>query len=586
MHRAVCNLWHVVVFVACGASACQRELPIVEDDLGEPAAPTRMVNTSLAHSRPAFVLDAPAEFYRLDLARSEGAVRVVTISRVKTKLRPMPQLSPEYLLVAFHAGTAVAAVPVRFPVSAHELEFDPQGGGHHPFAVTDTRVSVSVEADAQIDSFQLVDAANEPLLELTSDDLPIRPTGGGAGGGPLEPIDELGARYPTIRFLRPSEEDVLAEKVLKGGMIAELTSSDVDVFENVLDALEPVVRGSIQTLAVVRFPADVKNTHTGQPIRGYTLGPQIAISSHVTTDADDLMATVAHEAAHTLDHATRQAAGVDPNPQENFRPEWAHMIQTRIEAHHLLRGLDDVWRKLHQSGVAQGLAAAYSPKVDESNWDNAFKGGFFSPYGSSAEAEDLAEYVRDRTVGTVNHTPCKEFEGATGDKLALAIPYAKLVLLLGIGAISARSFNDCIGESYSVIPDMPGFTFVGYERRLEENLQVQFMDKEMPPNYRVQGSGIGYTMYLNLRRELADDSPIGLHKFQSISLENLANIGSADYVALLGQKASDARASSQGIALVVEADEHHAKGVMFGLGLQDARGKLTDSFSLVPFWVQ
>jgi hypothetical protein len=568
-------------------TSCQQELPIVDDEAGtgagSAAATSKVaVSKSLDRTRPTVVLPKPQDFYRIDLARVNGQVSLVAITRIAASIRPLPSLSAEYLLVCFHGDTLVSAVPVRFATSAHDLDFN-QVGGHDEFALADTRVSVSVEADAAIDRIELVDTKNQTQLRIAAADLPKAASGGGAGGGTPNAADALRAHFPEIKFVRPSEIGLVAPDLVRGGKPVDISSEYAERLERALSALEPNLRSSIQTLAVVEFLASTNNQLTHKPLRGNTIGPQLVLSS---TLGEDVIQTIAHEAAHAFEHATRIAAGNDGNPEEAFRPAWNAFAKQLIDKFHLLYGIADAWEKLHQTGVDRNYAIAYDPNSAIAlSLPQALAGGFFSPYGAAYPSEDFAEYVRDRTVGSGNDHPCDEFIGQSGATPERAIPYAKLVLLRGIGAISESSYGDCVG-SYSVIPDELGFSFAGRAKRLDENIDAYFKGGETTPTYTVRGAGIGFTMYLNIRRQDINDSPIGLHTFASISLATLNDIPWADYVALIGPKPSDARASNQGVVLVVEATEHTAKGVIFGLGLQNSVGKVTDTWPFVAFNVR
>jgi hypothetical protein len=55
---------------------------------------------------------------------------------------------------------------------------------------------------------------------------------------------------------------------------------------------------------------------------------------------------------------------------------------------------------------------------------------------------------------------------------------------------------------------------------------------------------------------------------------------------LFGDTAKETRASSDGLLLLTEATDTTAQGVIFGLGLQNAEGMRTYSYSLVSLKVE
>ena len=587
-------------WIAVCLAACVQDRQVVD----APPDQRPDIKATLERTRPQFKLAAPKDFYRIDLARTDGRVRLIGIERVTTQIRPMPALAPEYVLVSQRDGKAVEMMPVRFPTRAHSSLSDEQGRWlpHQTFELTDTRFSASIAADPALDRVELVDADGKSLLSI--DAMQLKAAGASGRGGGDDPnsqptsLDALRMRYPSIRFVGLADLKSVTPDLLRDGELVEIPASYIAPMAEALSKIQPALLGSIQTLGVATFPDTMINPKSGMKLRGNTGGPQIIISSELIKQASNQVAqTIAHEAAHAFDLASTDASRRWPaNPDERFREDWLVFLDELNRDFHLMRGLRDAWKQLHETGIDEELAVPYwldefgnSVGIQPYSGQAALDGGFWSLYGSSSPGEDFAEYVRERTVPfeeELTAGPCELFRNSSGSSSEQAIHYAKLVLAAGIGAISQASFDDCIGPDYSVIPNKPGFTFSGHARRLEEGSQAGYEQGPAGPRYAVVARGLGYQLSFRVGMPDGDDSPLGLHRFASVSLSNVDAAASLDHAALFGPESRDTRASRSGFMLLTEAKDGSAKGVVFGLALQDKDAKVTDQFAYVPFMIQ
>src|SRR4029077_3991515 len=103
--------------------------------------------------------------------------------------------------------------PLRFPISAHSILTDDEGHSlpHEAFALTDTRVSASIEANPALDRVELLGDDGKTLLSIDAAQLKAAASPGRGAGGPVgdgsATLETLRAQYPSIRFAGPADVD-------------------------------------------------------------------------------------------------------------------------------------------------------------------------------------------------------------------------------------------------------------------------------------------------------------------------------------------------------------------------------------------
>ena len=189
---------------------------------------------------------------------------------------------------------------------------------------------------------------------------------------------------------------------------------------------------------------------------------------------------------------------------------------------------------------------------------------------STSVWEDLAEYVGSVQAPSAA-TPgiCPVFAGGGNLAPEFAIPYAKLALLLGVGAITDSSFNGCVQGT--VLGQQSGIDFPG-STSFQSDLDAGFLNERQS---RILGSGPdSYRLLVEVELGSPGGSPLGLHRLSYIGLGNVGSSLSGAYLA--HDNPFRARASERGFVLVTEATAERSTGAIFGLVFQNAVGVNTE----------
>jgi hypothetical protein len=565
---------------------------VADDDAGPPGAQSAPVTPAvLANTLPPFALATPESFYRLDLARAaDGTVSLSGASLVELQQFPLPALSADYVVVGYAGAQVVSAVPVAFPDTMQSMGWSGAAPVHQTVSLADSVASVFVEAAPGLDQIAVLAADGTVKLALTGAALPaptsnnrLQPQAGPPLGKTQEPIarEQLAFRYAHIHFLQAGDDKLLPSALLNGGIVISPTGAMNDTIANGIAKLAPGTLSAVQTLGVVRWPAGSTDATS---TLGMALGASLVLNADLMQDPE-MELTIVHEIAHSFTFLSNAAA----TAQTKDLSMWPDFVQNAaldtVKRFRLVKGLSDVWRQLHESGLKGGFTQPYTgsgPAWMSLADADARAQGFASPYGSTSEWEDLAEYVGSVQSPSAS-TPgaCPLFAGGGQLVPAVAIPYAKLVLLLGVGAISDMAFNTCVQGK--TIAQQAGIQFPG-SISFDTQPHAGYLTEDGGGNsYGVMANGPNsYQLLLEVAVDSASSSPLGLHRLDNIWLGNIRSNGVSG--AYLGNDDSLlARVGEQGLVLFTEASTQRTAGAVFGLVLENAAGLNTDSFPFGSF---
>ncbi|HSU41255.1 MAG TPA: hypothetical protein VLJ38_16880 [Polyangiaceae bacterium] len=577
----------VALLGACGGAGGAGDDDAANVSHSDPTAAVR-------ETRPPFELGAQSAFYRLDLTRAaDGTLSASGVELIDSAQYPLPSLSAEYLAVGYAGNTVVSAVPLAFPETAIRVGFSAGVPVHQTLELTDSTATVFVKADASLDRIAVVASSGQLALELRAADLPERTAQSHWGvqaaeaptGRSQEPIsrEQLAFRYAHIRFLTAGDDKVLPAALLSGGFVISPTSTMNDTIADGIAKLAPALLSSVQMLAVVRFP---QGSTEATSVLGQALGAQLVLNADMMQDPE-MPLTIVHEITHSFTFLSEAAATSNTKDLSAWPVDVRNFALELVKRFRLVKGLPDVWSELHDSGVKAGYASPYTGNGNAwmSLTDLAARaGGFASPYGSTSEWEDMAEYVGSTQAPTAT-TPgiCPSFAGGGQVTPDVSIPYAKLVLLLGLGAITEASFNTCVQGK--TIQQQSGIDFPGaitFNSGLKSGYLAQ---DDGSTSYGILGSGRdSYQLLVEVSLDSKDASPLGLHRLDSIWLGNVGTPGlSAAYLG--NDDTLLARAGERGLVLFTEANAQRTAGAIFGLVLQNAAAVNTDYLPFGTFQI-
>jgi hypothetical protein len=297
-----------------------------------------------------------------------------------------------------------------------------------------------------------------------------------------------------------------------------------------------------------------------------------------------MILTAVHEIAHNYTFLC-SAAG-SSSALSDWPSAAGEAAAKLVQRFQLAAGLDVAFQGLHESGIPSAISMAYT--LDDTTWRSlslaqAQSGGFASPYGSVNAWEDIAEYVGSVQAPTAT-TPgiCPRFSGVSELAEDLAIPFAKLVFLRAVGALDANKFEACAGQVKGATTEGIHFSQVDFTSDLKAGTLTL---EGGSPGFAVYGKGPNtYQVLFEYPLREKGATPLGIHRFDSVSFFNFANSGAR---VLLGHEDPyKARAGEQGMMLVTEANSDRVSGFIFGLVLQNAVGTNTDYMPLGTFLVQ
>ncbi len=542
--------------------------------------------------------DAKA-YYRLELGSVDGTLHAVHIDSVVSSHRPMPVLSPDYLVVGYGADSAVvSAAPLAFPRTGLTLRRANGIVSHEILQLNESIATVFLDSANEIDHIGVISPTGDTLLALQAGDLPPPATEKGRGPARSDLLgraqqristEQLAFRYAHIRFLTAGDEKLLGADALLQGVLRTPAEEENDVIADGLAALAPAQLGTVQTIALVEWPvgSDADN------LWAFTAGGRLTLNARRMLDPE-MVPSLVHEAAHAFQGLVEATAGVGTFSLSEWPPEPRQAAQRLLQQFRLAQGLSSAWLSLHKSGLNGGHTRLHVREDDRpvpaSAWEGlgaqeARTGGFATPLGSANPWEDIAEYVGTTQVPS-DAVPgiCPIFSGGGSLDPERAIPYAKLVFLRGLGAVSREAFDACVHGT--AIAREPGIHFTD-SFSFSSELKAGVLDEDGgATTYGFIGSGpSSFQLLIKVKIDSPQASALGLHRLDEVWVGNVGDPGLS--TALLGNGNNlSARAGEQGLVLFTDARPELTAGAVFGLVLQNAVGIDTDAFPFGTFRIE
>lgn len=549
--------------------------------------PSTPLAAALTATRPPTRLPAPTPYYRLELERAaDGTVHKRSVSTATLTQHPLPALAMEYIVVAYDGAKVVGAAPFRFPSEGHDSRHVNGRRSHESFSLSLATASVFIDASKALDKLEVRDAKSQVLLTVDAAELaarrptPVVPSHVGVVRQALD--DTLAATYPTIRFLSAGQEGELSASELKGRTLVTPDATANALVAEGLSRAAPLVLGSINRIGWAVWPktTDQQVADAAETVAA-TVGATIFLN-YEFRNSPLMLETVLHEAAHAFDFLTL-AAVVTPAGLIAWPEPVRQAVLSVVKEYRLVAGFRALWSDLHASGFEDGHTAPYlgtaNPGISDADARSA---GAASAYGMTSAEEDIAEYVGTVDAGSgMFPGVCPVFDGMAAIIPAVAIPYAKLVLLLGAGAITEAGFDACVRGAR--IDAKQGFSFPNEGISFSDQVRGGLATSGGERFFRVLARGPNtYQIMVEVALDSAEATPLGLHRLDDIWLATINGAGQSG-VYLAHDLPEKARAGASGIVLVSRSTTERQEGALFGLQLQNGFGQLTDHWSFGTF---
>lgn len=563
------------------------------------AVPGNELTTATGVTSSYASLPAPTWFYRLDLTRdAAGNVAIGDVTAVDALVRPMPGLAGEYWAVASAGSTPTSVAPFVFPRDGHDSSVADDGSIlHTDFSLTATATSVFIEATG-VDNIAITAADGTTILELPNTSLP--PLGAAErvyGGDNVATASEglsvptLHARYPHIKFLTAGEEAKLPvdpetgqpnKQFLGSGKLVAPSDAMNDVIAAGLAELTPAVLAAVEMVGVAQWPA---GSAEKSGLWGRSTGPALVLNADRIVNTDQtanqvMVRAIVHEAAHSftfLEEAHQEWVPQNENPDAWTNKDTQKAAAALVARYRLSQGLLNVWKQLHETGVAAKLSLDYLGDAYQSiaSEEAARAFGFATRIGSQSPLEDFAEFAATASVPPAGFGACQNFSGLSSVDASIAVPYGKLVLLTSLGVVSAADFSACVGSVEFQTKPGVDFGVISFT----QNLHAGELE-DGGPYYGVLGDGpASYETLIKLPLPSMGASPLGIHRLDSGWVLQVDNPGRNEI--LVGNDNTQlSRASAYGLVLVTEASEVRTRGALIGVAFGNGFGELTD---FVPF---
>ncbi|MEO8181976.1 MAG: hypothetical protein ABI895_24340 [Deltaproteobacteria bacterium] len=582
--------------VACGGGgSADSDAPSVAVMQEQASALSDALDATL----PQGALAEPQPFYRLELVeRTDGTIDLVHLSLAVVDRFPQSAFAADYMLVSRDtAGVIRDVVPLLFEREGHSSSFE-HGAFVHDELKLESPVTIAfLPAAPELSRIEVLDVAMNVQLSIDAGSLPSAE----------EPDDEpsedpvpkaagtsLKAQFDWLSVLRPGEDGRVPVEIRTTAKIVTMTSAASRQIAEGLAASTKSVREAVRTIAAVEWPEG--SLERERDLLGRGVGPyllldigQLARESVAVKEPELLQAITVHEASHDFVSLTN-AAGAPSTPRASAWPsELIAGAARTVQRYRLTEGIEKVWSDLHNTGVAEGYAAAYSntdedPVAHENDWialvgdqTAVLEGGFASAYGSRNAREDFATYVQTLQFPLSTDAPCRRFGGKLSAELSIS--YAKVILLRGVDAISDNAFQACVGSTYVDAPI--GIEFDG--RTFDDDFQAGVHDRDGVRSLDVIGSGPNtYRLLLHVALDGPDASPLGLHRLDAATYYNVGQIDQ-NQILLGNDNVFRARAGGAGFMLVTEYSNSSVSGAVFGVTLVNAAGAATDFWPFGTF---
>lgn len=574
-------------------------------------------------------LDDPKPYVRVDLVGSPGSMSIARAKAVVSK-PPQPALAGNMLLVSYAGAQLKGATQVSLPTRLFAEGAGPDGARVRAEATLgSSNVSAFLPDEPGVDKIELLDAAGVSLASITGDqierlrvlstgdqivpprvlnagdlsersrvlatgDLSERSRGlftGNQNDRVLTTPEQLSARYPHIRVLRPADAALVEGGLAsQGATIAEPEGPAFDLLAEALDRVQPAPLLAVRNVGLARMP-DAGVAPGCYITYGFAFGDSFFLNADVLSDAtacqsdreEEARNIAIHETAHNFTYLVDDVAGI---PWPNEWPADAQAMAIDVaQRYDLMFGLTSAWRDLHASGVEQLVATSYQGD----GWttmapSSAPTSGFAHPYGSLDEYEDIATFA-EMQEPTPDLPLCPYFAGLSGQRLPAlgAVAYAKANMAKGLGLVSDERYQACAGAVSIEGPEGVNLGD-GTENQFSEDLKAGALDQDGGHFVAVLGSQpTGARMLLRVRTDETYQA-LGVHRFDNIGLSNINLPVSGIFID--PPEGDYALTSAAGLALVTQASPERVKGAIFMLSLRDFSGLTVARYPLSTFRVE
>ena len=381
--------------------------------------------TSLDNTEPPLALPEARSFYRVILRGSSSGVEVADVQLGRYQHLPPPSFSATHVLVARSETEALASIPFHFPFELRSSAVTDESVLHEVKEVSSATVTLYVEDAGELDRIDVfsgdaeVLTIDEDLLRAAQDAFEAELDE--LGMKRPQSLDSLRSAHPSVQFLEPGDEGLLADDLLAGGQIETIDAAWEGTIADGLEHVAPGMLGAVTHVGVVKWP---KDSDLAESVVGRSVGSQLLLNTQFVDKPKVAAATLVHEIAHNFVHLSNALADHQAELDE-WPDEVATAVRKVLRQHQLLAGLEDGFARLHASGVMAGLSQDYlGDGYGSLSIDQAHQAGFASPYGASSPQEDFAEYVQTTQIPTSDERGICPFlsrgqvhRGSAGDPL-------------------------------------------------------------------------------------------------------------------------------------------------------------------------
>jgi hypothetical protein len=581
-------------------------------DPGETGAPDEPVDPDLYDGGAYWRIGIAKTFSTNTLAIGE----VVRVDIAAGEHDPVPSVGGDYLVVAYAGDAVVSAQPLHF-ASAGRMEAELEGGGMvlDVIMIDESPAVVFIPFDEAVTRVTVEDGMGAVVAEIGGDALPTM-----SFRSYDNPISD---KYPHIEVLGAADGTRIPQAYYNEAKVETVLDPTPEQYVAILqglDKLAPGVRAAITTIAVVEPPNKgcvsvgtgggtgcgydengnakvipfcaseglVQNDADGNALpTGMISGGAIGSYQVLNTHTYPWTSTVIHEGGHNFNNL------VDGSQLDAAAWTPAQLAEARklVRDYRLAGNLTQTWYDLHHSAYQadpDGVGEMPPPGQELTNWCSiddqaAVDAGFATPYGWSNVYDDIAEHIGQVAAHGPAARVCAQFTGQSGGEFPehLAVPFAKLALLRQIGAITTQQFDACV-QGVQI-----GRTSEGIElgdQVFTSELKAGYYEGEGTRYFAILGQGVEQWQLLYEASVEEGESPLGVHKFGSISGLSLALFGIPANGVYLNHPDTP-RASDFGLLFITEASSTRVTGAVFHLTLQNAFGQNTSYDAYAPFLI-
>lgn len=462
----------------------------------------------------------------------DGAFRIEDLARVEVMADagvPLGALYSEFALVGIDSdGAVVDGQAIRFPTHVRVEYEGSQPVQEIDLAGQEVDAIGFVRALPEIVSLAVQDSAGEILQRIDAPGSeehawlpnPLR----------LLAVEEAYAAASATQGLPPSCAHVIilrgeSQRRLAGGMQWEQSITLVEpgpyqlaATQAALERMTPMLCQGVRRIAFGHVPASVVSGGITGAVASASAGDMVVINVAGLVHETHLQQMISRRlllqksVTHEAGHAAETLLTFESSNPGNYTGAWAFparsLASETIENVRLEVGLEQEWRRMHESFLQQGWARPYGsfpkspdpvegePPPPPVSWrpDDVVDGGFMSRYSSTWWAEDVADFVawaylsRPYTDAYAEHGVSDDAREDFGCLIMreygerdlpsrYAAVYTKLHFLKDLGLVRPEDVDDCAGAALGLHIDGAGFQVWQdgelrrtYDRNLEASL--------------------------------------------------------------------------------------------------------------------